>query len=121
MAPTLLSLIGVNSQHPMIGHDLTLASARTEPGRAIMQFNGTQAYMQDSEVVVLQKDMPIRQFDYVDGRLVEHDGNNRALVRRAAAHAAWSSIAYEQSLYRLPTEDEIAADNGALHFSLAAN
>jgi phosphoglycerol transferase MdoB-like AlkP superfamily enzyme len=121
MGPTLLSLIGINSEHPMIGHDLTVASAKTAPGRAIMQYNGTQAYMQGNEVVVLQKDMPIRQFDYIDGHLVEHDGNNRALVRRAAAHAAWSSIAYERSLYRLPTRDELAANSGALHFGLASN
>lgn len=120
MGPTLLSLIGVDSEHPMIGADLTTADARVGPGRAIMQFNGTQAYMQGNEVVVLQKDLPIRQFDYVDSHLVEHDGNNRALVRRATAHAAWSSIAYERSLYRLPRHSELVTDAGSLNFGSAA-
>lgn len=120
MGPTLLSLIGVDSEHPMIGADLTTADARVDPGRAIMQFNGTQAYMQGNEVAILQKDLPVRQFDYVDSRLVEHDGNNRALVRRATAHAAWSSIAYERSLHRLPRHSELVTDAGALNFGSAA-
>jgi len=71
-----------------------------------MQFNGIQAYMEGDRVAVLQKDMPLRQFTYRDGRLLETDERNSALVRRAIAHAAWSSIAYEKSLYRLPRESE---------------
>ena len=84
------------------------ASGSTDgsPGRAIMQFSGIQAYMEGDEVAVLQKDMPVRQFHYRGRSFVERDDNNRALVRRAIAHAAWSSLAYEKSLYRLPSEDE---------------
>lgn len=106
LAPTLLSLIGVSAEHPMIGHDLTRAEARQYPGRAIMQFNGIQAYMEDDHIAVLQKDMPVRQFKYRDGHLLETDEDNRAVVRKAIAHAAWSSLAYEKSLYRLPTDDD---------------
>ncbi|MGB5720382.1 MAG: LTA synthase family protein [Woeseiaceae bacterium] len=106
LGPTLLSLIGVAAEHPMIGHDLTRPEAQRYPGRAIMQFSGIQAYMEGDEVAVLQKDMPVRQFQYRDGHLLEASHDNRALVRRAIAHAAWSSLAYEKSLYRLPSEDE---------------
>ncbi len=106
LAPTLLSLVGVATEHPMIGHDLTRPEAQQYPGRAIMQFNGIQAYMEGDRVAVLQKDVPLRQFTYRDGRLLETDESNSALVRRAIAHAAWSSIAYEKSLYRLPQESE---------------
>jgi phosphoglycerol transferase MdoB-like AlkP superfamily enzyme len=103
LAPTLLSLIGVAAEHPMIGHDLTRPEAQHAPGRAIMQFNGTQAYMLGNRVAVLQKDLPVRQFTYQDGRLVETAEYDLDLERAALAHAAWSSMAYEKSLYRLST------------------
>jgi phosphoglycerol transferase MdoB-like AlkP superfamily enzyme len=106
LAPTLLSLIGVASEHPMIGHDLTRSEALDYPGRAIMQFSTTQAYMEGDEVAVLQKGQPARVFDYRDGRLIATDRKNGALIRRAIAHAAWSSLAYEKSLYRLPAAGE---------------
>jgi len=101
LAPTLLSLIGIAAEHPMIGHDLTRAEAQQAPGRAIMQFNGTQAYMVGDQVVVLQKDLPPQQYTYKDGRLTESEPYDLKLERRALAHAAWSSMAYEKSLYRL--------------------
>jgi phosphoglycerol transferase MdoB-like AlkP superfamily enzyme len=106
LAPTLLSLIGIAAEHPMIGHDLTRTEAQHVPGRAIMQFNATQAYMEGDKVAVLQKDQPVRQFEYRDRQLVATDHNDRALVHKALAHAAWSSLAYEKSLYRLPTDEE---------------
>jgi phosphoglycerol transferase MdoB-like AlkP superfamily enzyme len=101
LAPTLLALIGIGAEHPMIGRDLTRADAASRPGRAIMQFNTKQAYMHGDEVVVLQKDRPVQQFRYQSDRLVPA-AVDPALVRRAEAHAIWSSAAYENSLYRLP-------------------
>ena len=101
LAPTLLSLIGIAAQHPMIGHDLTRPQEQQAPGRAIMQFNGTQAYMYGDHVAVLQKDLPVQQFIYKDGRLSESESYDPKLERMALAHAAWSSMAYEKSLYRL--------------------
>ncbi|MDH3305032.1 MAG: LTA synthase family protein [Gammaproteobacteria bacterium] len=106
LAPTLLSLIGVAAEHPMIGHDLTRTEAQHAPGRAIMQFNATQAYMEGDKVAVLQKDLPVRQFEYRDGQFIALDQKNRALIHKALAHAAWSSLAYEKSLYRLPADKE---------------
>jgi len=106
LAPTLLSLIGVSSEHPMIGHDLTLPEALHSPGRAIMQFNGTQAYMEGDRVAVLQKDKPIQQFSYKQGQLTAAAENTPGLSSKALAHATWSSLAYEKSLYRLPSASE---------------
>jgi phosphoglycerol transferase MdoB-like AlkP superfamily enzyme len=102
LAPTLLSIIGVTSEHPMIGHDLTQATARQTPGRAIMQFHATQAYMEGDRVAILQKDMPIRQYTLREGTLVPSQDSSSELSTRALAHASWSSMAYEHSLYRLP-------------------
>ena len=106
LAPTMLSLMGVESEHPMIGHDLTQPAVANAPGRAIMQFNGAQAYMQGDRVAVLQKDLPVLQFRYRDGQLVETDEYDEALAQTAVAHATWSSMAYENSLYRLPGLNE---------------
>lgn len=102
LAPTLLSLIGVGCEHPMIGHDLTLPAAKAIAGRAIMQFNATQAYMDGDRVAIMQKDLPMLQFRHVDGRLEQQSGVDADLAKLALAHSAWSSMAYEKSLYRLP-------------------
>ncbi len=106
LAPTLLSLIGVGCEHPMIGRDLTLAQAQKSPGRAIMQFNATQAYMDGDRVAIMQKDLPMQQFHHVNGRLESRPAVDADLEKLALAHAAWSSMAYDQSLYRLPGGDD---------------
>jgi phosphoglycerol transferase MdoB-like AlkP superfamily enzyme len=102
LAPTLLSMINISSEHPMIGRDLTSADALSSPGRAIMQFNSTQAYMEGDRVAVLQKDKPITEYIYAAGRLSSVDKETPGLAKKALAHASWSSIAYEKALYRLP-------------------
>jgi phosphoglycerol transferase MdoB-like AlkP superfamily enzyme len=106
LAPTLLSLIGIESEHPMIGRDLTRSEVQASAGRAIMQFNGTQAYMEGDRVVVLQKNLPASQFRYRDGRLMAEAAVDPELLKKAIAHSAWSSMAYERSLYRLPAADD---------------
>lgn len=98
LAPTLLSLIGVSGEHPMIGDDLT-RQAKDRPGRAIMQFNTIQAYMEDSSVVVMQKDLGASLFDYIDGHLEPAAAANPELVNKALAHSVWASHAYQESLY----------------------
>jgi phosphoglycerol transferase MdoB-like AlkP superfamily enzyme len=102
LAPTLLSLMSVAEQHPMIGHDLTQHDEQGYAGRAIMQFNNTQAYMEGDQVVIMQKDLPVQQFTYRFRQLVAEDRNDPSLVRKALATSAWTSMAYEKSLYRLP-------------------
>lgn len=109
LAPTLLSLINVAAEHPMIGHDLSRPNAESATGRAIMQFNSKQAYMQGDQVVVLQKDMPARQFLYRNQHLEPQAGVEPALLRLAQAHSIWSSAAYENALYRLPVADQALA------------
>jgi len=103
LPPTLLSLIGVAGEHPMIGRDLTRPAIQRLAGRAIMQFRGTQAYMEGVRVAVLQKNLPISQYRFQDGHLAAVEDIDQALARRALAHSAWSSMAYEKSLYRLAT------------------
>lgn len=101
LAPTLLSLIGVSAQHPMIGHDLTRADMQQYVGRAIMQYNATQAYMEGDRVIVLRKDLPIKEFLYEHNKLAAQTSVDPELAERAVAHSVWSSMAYHKKLYRL--------------------
>lgn len=106
LAPTLLSMIGVSASHPMIGRDLNRPEMADLPGRAIMQYYSSQAYMEGNDVVILQKDLPVKQYQYVDGKLVPAAQERSDLARKALAHSAWSSMAYDKSLYRLPAAPE---------------
>ena len=101
LAPTLLSMIGVSADHPMIGHDLTRAEFTRYPGRAIMQYYSTQAYMRGNDVAILRKDLPPEQYRYVDGSLLPVRPADDTLLTEALAHSAWSSLAYDRELYRL--------------------
>ncbi len=101
LGPTLLSLIGVSAQHPMIGHDLTRADMQDYVGRAIMQYNATQAYMEGDQLIVLRKDLPIKQLRYENNTLAAQPSIDPELAERAVAHSAWSSMAYHKKLYRL--------------------
>ena len=70
-----------------------------------MQFNTTQAYMEGDQVIVMQRDQPPKQFRYVDRRLEPAEDVDAGLKEKALAHSVWSSLAYEQSLYRLGAKD----------------
>src|SRR5438874_13745711 len=64
-----LDLIGLDSDHPMIGRDL-LAMAPGVPGHAFMQYDATNAYRVGDRVVVHQPFSAPQQFRYRKGRLV---------------------------------------------------
>jgi hypothetical protein len=66
--------------------------------------------MEGDRVVVLQKNLPIQQFRYIDGRLSEDASTDDALIKRGLAHSAWSSMAYEKSLFRSGTTKPKFAD-----------
>lgn len=105
MLPTLLSMIGVKSEHPAIGIDLTRPDLETIPGRAIMQYNGAQAYMEDNNVVVLQKEHTPRLFEYSGKKLIPSDSHNDGLEKRAQAHAVWATSTYHKKAYHLPKKN----------------
>ncbi len=100
MAPTLLSLIGLDTEHPMIGHDLTRLPM-DYTGRAIMQYDRNQAYMRGDRVVVLQPNKKPVQFRYNGTGKLSKDSLDKELAREAIAHPLWGSMAYSQQLYRL--------------------
>lgn len=100
LLPTLLSVAGIDAEYPAIGHDLVDPVNANSEGRAIMQFGGTQAYMQeDGRVVVLQKNKEPVQYVYRHDHLKSSDVQDRELVKTALAHSIWASKAYQQSRY----------------------
>ena len=101
LVPTLLSLMGVDSQHPAIGRDLTLPQYAAGSGRAMMQFNSLQAYLEDDRVVVLQPDLDPMSFHLQsDGEMILATGPTAELERRALAYALWGPMMIRNKSYR---------------------
>jgi len=65
MTPTLLDIMGISTELPMIGRPL-LSLPEKEPGRAIMQYGTTRGLMVGDTVLVQQPDKPSEQFIYSD-------------------------------------------------------
>jgi len=99
MLPTLLSLMGINSEHPAIGIDQTRTDLGDFPGRAVMQYGSSQAYMEGNRVAILQKGLPARQFVYLPGALQPADADP-PFLDRAEALANWPWLAYLNHTYR---------------------
>jgi phosphoglycerol transferase MdoB-like AlkP superfamily enzyme len=102
--PTLLSLIGVSSEHSAIGIDLTRPDLAKILGRAIMQYGGNQAYLEKEKVVILQKDSKPQQFGYQNEKLIPSAATDLDFLQRSAAHAQWAMWAYKTKSYRLPKQ-----------------
>jgi phosphoglycerol transferase MdoB-like AlkP superfamily enzyme len=106
LAPTLLSLLGVDSQHPMIGRDLTREDPQ-HPGRAMMQYEQHYAWMEGDKVVVLrpEKAPAHGRYDKTTKHLAvvpEAPKDGAVLERRALAHALLPAWLYREQRYRLP-------------------
>jgi phosphoglycerol transferase MdoB-like AlkP superfamily enzyme len=100
MLPTLLSLAGVDGEHPAIGRDLTSAEFARGAGRAIMQFNAIEAYMEPGRVVVMQPDMAPESFLYgADKVLVPDPDPDPDLKSKALAYAAWGVLETKNGYY----------------------
>ena len=102
LLPTLLDLIGLDSDHPMIGRDL-LAMAPGVPGHAFMQYDATNAYRVGDRVVVHQPFSPPQQFRYRKGRLVPA-ALDPELARDALAHVVLPELLYREQRYHLRGE-----------------
>jgi len=101
LLPTLLSLMGVDSRHPAIGHDLTLPQYAQGGGRAQLQFHDIQGWMVPGTVVIMQPNLPIQSYSYEPGSklqpLLEADAE---LERQALAHALWPVMMIKNKSYR---------------------
>lgn len=98
LPPTLLSLLGISSEHPMVGHDLTVLPLDA-PGRAVMQHDSNQALLEGDGVVVLQPHLPPLHSRY-DGAELRAGERDPARERRALGYALLPSRLYREQLYR---------------------
>lgn len=101
LAPTLLSLLGVSSTHPMIGRDLVKDSKT--PGRALIQFNDYFAYLEGANATVLRPGQaPLAaRYDAATGEFDPGQGAPaRSRVDEAMAHVMLPSLLYREQRYQ---------------------
>lgn len=105
LPPTLLSLMGIDATHPMIGRDLAREPDGL-PGRAMMQYEQHYAWMEGSQVVVLRPDKGPAHGSYDSLRkhleLATVPAGGEAMEQRALAHALLGAWLYREQRYRLP-------------------
>lgn len=100
MAPTLLSLMGISADYPMLGKDLT-RMPDDWPGRAIMQYDKNFALMRGRDVVILQPEREAEGYVYDPvGERLSPAPQSEALKEAALGLVLWGSLAYQQGLYR---------------------
>lgn len=102
LGATLLSLMGVSSEHPMIGRDF--AQDSSSPGRALIQFNNYFAWLEGSSATILRPGQApvLGQYNAVNGELKLNMGSpTEAQVAKAMAHVILPSLLYREQRYRL--------------------
>lgn len=100
LLPTALSLIGLDSDHPALGRDLTNPAVRALPGRALLQFHQTNLFLEEDHAVVLRANMQPGHFRWTGDDLVPSEPRLES-ERRALAHSLWPQFAYREASYRL--------------------
>jgi phosphoglycerol transferase MdoB-like AlkP superfamily enzyme len=102
LLPTLLDLMGLDVESPLIGRDLVGVPA-SEPGHAFMQYDLANGYRVGDDVVVLEPYKKPQTFRFAEGRL--HPAPLDAeRVRDAIAHVQVPSMLYRERRYRLPAD-----------------
>ena len=108
LAPTLLSLLGVDSEHPFVGRDLTRTLpefGNADPAlrpRAMMQFDRNYAWLEDGRATILLPDGSSKHFAYDHGTrelrpsALEHED----FARDALANVLMASWLYREQRYR---------------------
>ena len=99
--PTVLSLIGLDTVHPAVGRDLTLAENREKTGRAVMQFHASQGYMEGDQVIVLRRDLDPVQFTYDRNELIDSAGVDAGLLLTAYSYSEFPIRMIKESKYSL--------------------
>lgn len=99
LIPTLLGLMGIDDPTPTIGIDLLRPDIDTIPGRAVMQYHKTQAYMQGDNVVIMKLEENPQHYIRSQTGLKLSPRQNPDLIRRALGIATWTTHAYQNRLY----------------------
>lgn len=103
LAPTLLSMAGLSTCHPMVGRDFTRDA--DSPGRALIQFNDLFALVTETKATILKPNAEAvsARFDKATGKIeLEETAAGKTEMQRALAHAQLPSWLYRESLYKDP-------------------
>lgn len=98
LPPTLLSLMGLDCEHPMPGQDLT----QQEGGRAMMQYQENYGYLKGDQLIVLEPHRPATQYHYQAPATFSPVNLDTELEHEALAHVLWPWWAYQNRAYTLP-------------------
>ncbi|MGX9460677.1 LTA synthase family protein [Shewanella sp. A14] len=100
MAPTLVSLLGISDNYPMLGRDLTKV-ADSWPGRAMMQYDKNFALLEGDKMTILQPELPAEscKYDFATETLTPTT-LDETQAETALGWALWGSLAYNKMLYR---------------------
>ncbi len=100
---TLLSLAGVDAEHPMIGRDIS-SEPEDMPGRAMMQYEQNYAWMEGQNMVVLRpsKAATYGHYDRKNKRVdkVPAPENATEQEKRALAHVMLPAWLYREQRYK---------------------
>ena len=103
LGPTLLSLLGITTVHPMIGRDF--AKDSETPGRALIQFDNYFTWLEGNEAIILLPAQAalLGRYNFVTGELVVSNGAppRAEQVEKAMAHVVLPSLLYREQRYRL--------------------
>jgi phosphoglycerol transferase MdoB-like AlkP superfamily enzyme len=103
LAPTMLSLMGVSSEHPMIGRDFARDSET--PGRALIQFDNYFTWLEGSSATILRPGQPPLAGQYDPATKILTTGAtppSPELVDKAMSHVILPSMLYREQRYKLP-------------------
>ena len=95
---TLLSIMGLRTEHPMIGHDLTGHGGN----RAMMQYSENYGYLKGDALLVLEPHRAPTQYRYHAPETYQPMDVDANLAREALAHVLWPTWVYKKGLYTLP-------------------
>ncbi len=103
MPPTLLDMIGMDVETPMVGRDL-LQLPDSIAGRAMMQFHEINAFRVDDEVLIMQpKTQPVQfTVEGKDTKVLKATELNPELAKDALGHIMTASYMYHEGTYKLP-------------------
>jgi phosphoglycerol transferase MdoB-like AlkP superfamily enzyme len=109
LAPTLLSLLGVDSEHPFVGRDLTrtlpeFGNTSSLAPRAMMQFDRNFAWLEQGRLTVLLPDGASRQFTYDAGTKslspTAEMASDAEVTRQALANVLMPAWLYSKQRYQ---------------------
>jgi len=98
--PTLLSMIGMETEHPMVGRNIQQLPDSI-PGRSIMQFYDICAFRVEDQVVFLQPFKQPVQFKVINDTTLTPVSLDAELAKDALGHAVSAEYLYKNKQYRL--------------------